>query len=66
MLFNKIIDQEIDFAKRHNQKLLLMMLDLDNFKKVNDKYGHNIGDLLLNNIGKILVNLMRRRDLVFR
>ena len=66
MLFNKIIDQEIDFAKRHKQKLLLMMLDLDNFKKVNDQYGHNTGDLLLKNIGEILVNLMRRSDLVFR
>ena len=39
---------------------------LSMFKKGNDKYGHNIGVLLLNNIGKILVNLMRRSDLVFR
>ena len=66
MLFNKVIEQEIDFAQRYKQKLLLMMLDLDKFKKINDNYGHNTGDLLLNNIGKILTHLMRRSDLVFR
>jgi len=66
MLFNKIIEQEIEFAQRYKQKLLLMMLDLDNFKKINDSYGHTTGDLLLHNIGKILIKLMRRSDLVFR
>ena len=66
MLFNKVIEQEIDFAQRYKQKLLLMMLDLDKFKKINDNYGHNTGDLLLNNIGKTLTKLMRRSDLVFR
>jgi diguanylate cyclase (GGDEF)-like protein len=65
-LFNKIINQEIDFAQRYEQKLLLMMLDLDNFKKINDNFGHNIGDVLLSLIGQTLTEFMRRSDLVFR
>ena len=65
-LFNKIINQEIDFAQRYEQKLLLMMLDLDNFKKINDNFGHNIGDVLLNLLGQELTKFMRRSDLVFR
>ena len=66
MLFDKIIEQEIQFAQRYKQKLLLMMLDLDNFKKVNDSFGHNIGDMLLNCIAQKLIKFMRRSDLVFR
>ena len=65
-LFNKIINQEIDFAQRYKQKLLLMILDLDNFKKINDNFGHNIGDILLGLIGQKLTKFMRRSDLVFR
>ena len=65
-LFNKIINQEIDFAQRYEQKLLLMMIDLDNFKKINDNFGHNIGDVLLNLLGQELTKFMRRSDLVFR
>ena len=65
-LFNKIINQEIDFAQRYDQKLLLMMIDLDNFKKINDNFGHNIGDVLLNLLGQELTKFMRRSDLVFR
>ena len=54
MLFNKIIEQEIDFAQRYNQKLLLMMIDLDNFKKVNDEHGHLTGDILLKSVSDFL------------
>ena len=66
MLFDKIIEQEIDFAQRYKQKLLLMMIDIDNFKKINDSFGHNIGDMLLKNIAEKLIEFMRRSDLVFR
>jgi diguanylate cyclase (GGDEF)-like protein len=66
MLFNKIIEQEIDFAQRYEQKLLLMMIDLDNFKKVNDEHGHLTGDILLKSVSDFLRKFMRRSDLVFR
>ena len=66
MLFDKIIEQEIDFAQRYKQKLLLMMIDIDNFKKINDSFGHNTGDILLKNIAEKLIEFMRRSDLVFR
>ena len=66
MLFDKIIEQEIDFAQRYKQKLLLMMIDLDNFKNINDSFGHNTGDILLNNIAQKLIEIMRISDLVFR
>ena len=66
MLFDKIIEQEIDFAQRYKQKLLLMMIDIDNFKKINHSFGHNTGDILLKNIAEKLIEFMRRSDLVFR
>ena len=66
MLFNKILEQEIDFAQRYNQKLLMMMIDLDNFKKINDEYGHIVGDIMLKNVSGFLKKFMRRSDLVFR
>ena len=66
MLFNKILEQEIDFAQRYNQKLLMMMIDLDNFKKINDEYGHIVGDIMLKNVSEFLKKFMRRSDLVFR
>jgi diguanylate cyclase (GGDEF)-like protein len=53
-------------AKRNDHKLALMMLDLDNFKSVNDSLGHMIGDELLKEIATRLTGRLRQNDTLCR
>jgi len=58
--------QEIAYAKREQKKFVLMFLDLDNFKEVNDKFGHDIGDQLLQGVAKRFSKLLRKTDTICR
>jgi diguanylate cyclase (GGDEF)-like protein len=53
-------------AQRHQQPLCLAVLDLDNFKQVNDRYGHAMGDVVLRHMGDLLSQGLRREDVVAR
>lgn len=53
-------------AQRQKQSFSLAILDLDHFKSVNDKYGHEIGDRVLNYFGKLLNQSFRQEDIVGR
>jgi diguanylate cyclase (GGDEF)-like protein len=53
-------------AQRETRPFSLLMLDLDNFKQVNDRYGHNEGDLVLREFSQILKEALRTNDHVFR
>lgn len=53
-------------AKRHNTKIAIMFLDLDNFKIVNDSLGHSVGDLLLVHVSKLLSSVLRENDTISR
>ena len=64
--FDKSIEQEVELAIRHNYTLSLMMLDLDHFKKINDNYGHIVGDAVLKSFADCMIDCMRRSDTVFR
>ncbi|MCV6589242.1 MAG: bifunctional diguanylate cyclase/phosphodiesterase [Marinobacterium sp.] len=46
-MFWELLDYELDRASRHDYSMALMMIDLDNFKAINDGYGHSAGDRLL-------------------
>ncbi|WP_321367716.1 GGDEF domain-containing protein [uncultured Desulfuromusa sp.] len=56
----------IKISKRENKKISLLMLDLDNFKKINDTYGHNSGDIVLMAFAKEIRSLTRESDVFAR
>lgn len=56
----------LQLAQRQKQPLILAVLDLDHFKSVNDKYGHEMGDQVLNYFGKLLNQSFRQEDVVGR
>jgi diguanylate cyclase (GGDEF)-like protein len=53
-------------AERTNSKLFVLVIDCDNFKVINDMYGHQKGDLVLSMIGETLVGMTRKSDIVAR
>jgi len=58
--------EEIERSHRYNFQLCMLLLDLDHFKKVNDTHGHYIGDLVLKNLGHLLLKNTRKTDIVAR
>ncbi|MDM7859878.1 GGDEF domain-containing protein [Alteromonas sp. ASW11-36] len=60
--FNRVLPIELNRAQRENRILMLTILDLDNFKKFNDSYGHPKGDEVINKIGNLLQTLSRRAN----
>ncbi|MBF0540930.1 MAG: EAL domain-containing protein [Nitrospirae bacterium] len=66
VLFEDRLNQAITYGKRTNQKFGIMFLDLDKFKNINDTLGHNIGDLLLQEVALRLNQCLRESDTVSR
>jgi len=65
-LFNDRLTLALAHAQRSQQKLAVMLLDLDHFKEVNDTLGHSVGDQLLQVVSKRLASLLRKGDTVAR
>jgi len=64
--FVKVCKDEFDRSRRYNLDLSIIMLDIDWFKSVNDKYGHLVGDEVLKEVSKICNKLKRNEDIFFR
>ena len=60
------MNQELLRAKRHAIDLAIMLVDVDHFKRVNDSWGHNIGDLALKHLADLMVRTLRQTDVVAR
>jgi diguanylate cyclase (GGDEF)-like protein len=60
------LHQEFDRSRRYNSILSLIMLDIDDFKALNDTYGHLQGDLVLEGVARILRNSSRESDVLGR
>jgi diguanylate cyclase (GGDEF)-like protein len=56
----------INLANRNNKKLAVVFIDIDNFKYINDTFGHDVGDILLVKVSKRLKNSVRKSDVVSR
>lgn len=66
MNFDKTLDQAIELSHENGQPLSILSLDLDNFKKINDQFGHSAGDEVLESFGGLLVDMTRSSDELFR
>jgi diguanylate cyclase (GGDEF)-like protein len=60
------VDAEIDRCNRYKQSLSICMFDLDNFKSLNDTYGHQFGNTVLESFAKIIQSNIRHVDMAFR
>ena len=65
-LLNDRLEQAILAAKRGGKQLAVLMLDLDHFKEINDTLGHNLGDIVLKQLGARLLGTLRKSDTIAR
>ncbi|QOY54903.1 EAL domain-containing protein [Candidatus Sulfurimonas marisnigri] len=65
-LFYDRLNQSIYKASRNSEKFAIFFIDLDQFKEVNDTYGHEYGDKLLIKVANLLQNIMRKDDTLAR
>ncbi|MBI5555044.1 MAG: sensor domain-containing diguanylate cyclase, partial [Elusimicrobia bacterium] len=64
--FNQRLGEELARARRFKQELSLLLLDVDHFKVYNDTYGHPVGDTILQELAKIVINNTREVDFAAR
>ncbi len=64
--FNECLTAALSAARRHTYPLAMIMIDLDNFKRVNDTHGHSAGDLVLKRFASLLRDMIRTEDVAAR
>lgn len=61
-----VLSKEVSYSRKRNNPFALIAIDLDYFKNVNDNYGHEAGDMVLQQLSELLINRSRAGDYVFR
>lgn len=64
--FDERLTDECSLALRHQRPVSLVMIDIDHFKSLNDKFGHPFGDLVLQRVAQVLVSSTRRTEIACR
>ena len=64
--FNEIIDKIFPILQRGETMMSLVMVDIDNFKQINDKYGHTVGDIVINTLADVFRSTLRNSDISIR
>jgi len=64
--FRHCIDRQIGLFEHYGENLALLMIDIDNFKRINDTHGHVTGDFVLRQVAEIISESVRSEDLTFR
>ena len=64
--FDESLIRELDLARRHGDAFSLVLIDVDHFKEINDRHGHQAGDQVLRELAQILLREARHSDLLFR
>jgi len=65
-MFNYLIEREINRSRRYARPLSLVMIDIDHFKKINDAWGHPVGDMVLRELGSLMRANFRNLDVPVR
>lgn len=64
--FFEVCEKNLSLNARHHLKSVLMVLDVDQFKCINDRYGHPLGDRALTHLGKVMQSVLRSEDVLAR
>ena len=64
--FHNRLEEEFSRAQRYNLSLSCLFIDIDDFKVVNDRYGHIAGDVVIKRIGRLIEEMLRKSDIAAR